>query len=372
LPKLIFQLNKIIFVGNARDFHAIDWYRTIKRICVNQEVIFATDLIYSEGHAQIVDQNDNITALYNIDRFLLDRQSSFGNVWRNLIKLFFFPVQVIALKKIARGNPDAVYHAHTMYYLFICWLAGIRYIGSPQGDEILIRPYKSSLYKYFAIQSLVAAEHLIVDSVNLQNGIRKLCGKEAEVFQYGIDVGGIQKALSNTNERDNVISIRAWYPLYRIMEIISTRNHSMPDQGLVFFFPFWEEGYKKEIEDSIKSIDINLGRLPTKEELYNVLVSGRLAISIPESDSSPRSVYEAIFCGCCVAVSYNLWIESLPACMRQRVYVVSLEDNDWFEKAVEYSYKVIQEPYIPSEEALNMFNQERSMKKVAIQYYGHN
>jgi hypothetical protein len=372
LPKLNFQLDKIIFVGNARDFHAIDWYRTIKRICVNQEVLFATDLIYSEGHAQIVDQSDNITNLYNIDSFLLDRQSSFGNVWRNLIKLFFFPVQVIALKKIARVNQDAVYHAHTMYYLFICWLTGIRYIGSPQGDEILIRPYKSSLYKYFAIQSLRAAEHLIVDSVNLQNGIRKLCGKEAVVIQYGIDVGGIQKALSNKNERDKVISIRAWYPLYRIKEIISARDRCRPVQRLVFFFPFWEEGYKKDIEDSIKSIDINLERLPTKDELYKVLVSSKLAISIPESDSSPRSVYESIFCGCCVAVSYNLWIESLPACMLKRVYVISLEDNDWFEKAVEHSLKVIQEPYIPSEEALNMFDQERSMKKVAIQYYGHN
>jgi len=362
-------LNKIIFIGNARDFHAIDWYRTIKRICVNQEVIFATDLIYSEGHAQIVDQSDNIRDLYNIDRFLLDRQSSFGNVWRNLIKLLFFPVQVIALKKIARGNPDAVYHAHTMYYLFICWLAGIRYIGSPQGDEILIRPYKSSLYKYFAIQSLQAAEHLIVDSVNLQNGIRKLCGKEAVVIQYGIDVGGIQKALSNKNERDKVISIRAWYPLYRIKEIISARNHCMPDQGLVFFFPFWEEGYKKEIEDSIKSIDVNLGRLPTKEELYKVLVSGRLAISIPESDSSPRSVYESIFCGCVVAVTYNPWIESLPACMKERIIVVDLDRHSWMEDALNSAKRILKKAYKPSLEAVEMFDQDLSMMKVAKKYY---
>jgi len=362
-------LNKIIFVGNARDFHAIDWYRTIKKICVNQEVVFATDLIHSEGHAHIVNQNDNIISLFNVDRFLLKRQSSLGNIWRNFVKLFFFPLQVGALKKLAKANPDSIYHAHTMYYLFICWIAGIKYIGSPQGDEILIRPYKSLFYKYFAKSSLKAAEHLIVDSVNLQNGIRKLCGKEAVVIQYGIDVHAINEATRDLVKRDKIISIRAWYPLYRIHEIIEARDRSISECGIVFFFPFWEDGYMDRILTSIKPVDKNLGRLPTKSELYETLASCTLAISIPESDSSPRSVYESIFCGCCVAVSYNLWIESLPACMRERVFVASLEDNKWFEKAVEHAQRVVQKPYIPSEEALNMFDQERSMNLVAKQFY---
>lgn len=362
-------MNKIIFVGNARDFHAIDWYRTIKRICVNQEVIFATDLIYSEGHSKIVDQNDNIKDLYNIDRFLLDRQSSFGNVWRNLIKLLFFPVQVIALKKIAKGNPDAVYHAHTMYYLFICWLAGIRYIGSPQGDEILIRPYKSSLYKYFAKQSLAAAEHLIVDSVNLQNGIRKLCGKEAEVIQYGIDVEAITKVMEDNYERLGIISIRAWYPLYRIEQIIKNRNKRLPNVALTFFFPFSEEGYVKKIISLSKVEDKILGRLSAKNDVYKILAQSELAISIPESDSSPRSVYEAIFCGCAVAVSYNSWIESLPLCMKARIIVVEINDPNWIYQALELAEKILISEYIPSNEAIEMFDQEQSMLKVANKFY---
>lgn len=364
-------MDKIIFVGNARDFHAIDWYRTIKRICVNKEVLFATDLIHSEGHARIVNQDDKIIDLFNVDRFLLSGQSAFGNIWRNLIKLLFFPVQVLFLKRLVKSNPDAVYHAHTMYYLFICWIAGIRYIGSPQGDEILIRPYQSFLYKYFAQKSLKAAEHLIVDSVNLQNGIRKLSNKEAAVIQYGIDVDGIQNTIKDITSRESVTSIRALYPLYRVHEIIEARNLENPEKEIVFFYPFWEEGYKERILSSLKGGDKNLGRIPTKSELYKTLASTMLAISIPESDSSPRSVYESIFCGCCVAVSYNLWIESLPECMRERVFIADLEDENWLNKAIEHAGSVVKKAYIPSEKALNMFDQERSMRQVAEQYYGY-
>ena len=119
----------------------------------------------------------------------------------------------------------------------------------------------------------------------------------------------------------------------------------------------------------LQPIDINRGRIPMKSEMYSVLASALLAISIPESDSSPRSVYESIFSGCCVATTYNPWIKSLPDCMRKRVYIVEIEDKQWFKKAIEYAKIVVKEPYYPSEKALEMFDQERSMKKVAQKFY---
>ena len=92
--------------------------------------------------------------MFNIDRWLFRKQSAYGNVWRNCMKLFFFPLQVACLKKIAKQYPHAIFHAHTMYYLFIAWLSGIEYIGSPQGDEILIRPYQSKIYHFQVRTSL--------------------------------------------------------------------------------------------------------------------------------------------------------------------------------------------------------------------------
>lgn len=364
--------NEIIFLGNARDFHAIDWFRMIKKICHDRSVIFATDLIESEGHTKLVNDEDLVIQLVNIDKFLLKGQSSFGNIWRNIIKLLFFPFQVIKLKRLAKKYPNAIFHAHTMYYLFIGWLAKIKYIGSPQGDEILIRPFQSKLYHYFSIKALLAADYLIVDSLNLKNGIKNLCGKESDVIQYGIDVATIQSiVLDNNHPRELIVSIRALYPLYRIDEILEGRDQSEFKSPITMFYPFWEDNYKETILSKLNSNDEHLGRLPSKEDIYRILANSKMAISIPKSDSSPRSVYESIFCGCCVVVTYNPWIESVSPCMRERIFVVDLEDKHWFDKALNYASEVIKKPYIPSNEALNMFDQESSMRLVAKKYYNN-
>jgi len=253
--------------------------------------------------------------------------------------------------------------------MFLCWVARINYIGTPQGSEILVRPYRSKIYKFFAIKSLLAADHIIVDSSNLQNTILKLCGRNSTVIQNGIDVSSISQHIKNSNIRKNIVSFRGLYPNYRIEEIFKARNHCRKRIPLILFYPFWEDGYKEIILKNLEQGDLNLGRIPTKAEMYKLLSSSLLAISIPASDSSPRSVYEAIFCGCCVAVTYNTWIDSLPACMKSRLFIVDLEDNDWIDKAIEYANLITKTPYKPSEIALDMFDERRTMKTVADLFY---
>lgn len=114
--------------------------------------------------------------------------------------------------------------------------------------------------------------------------------------------------------------------------------------------------------------DDDLGRLD-KNDMYRLLSESFLVISIPESDSSPRSVYESIFSGCCVAVTYNQWIESLPQCMKNRLFIVDLDDPLWLEKAFEFAKKCVLVPYVPSEEALEMFDQRKSIGKVIEKLY---
>ena len=55
-----------------------------------------------------------------------------------------------------------------MYYILLCWLAKSKYISSPQGDEILIRPQKSFFYRYFSKKALLNSFEIIVDSQNLK------------------------------------------------------------------------------------------------------------------------------------------------------------------------------------------------------------
>ena len=361
-------MDTLFFVGGARDYHAFDWYRTVKEICAKKRVVFITDLISSEGYEKLVDESDEVIELFNIDRFLLSKQSRYGNLWRNFVKLFFFPVQAWRLRTIARNNPDAVFHAHTMYYMFLCWIAHIRYIGTTQGSEILVRTKRSKLYRYFAVKSLRAAQHLIIDSVSMQQQIMELSGKESTVIQNGIDVDAISRVIAAPRERENVVSIRGFTPLYRINEIFDGRDHSVQKPRLHFIYPFSEDVYKARVSKRLEEGDVDLGRI-SRTKMYELLAGTKLAVSIPVSDSSPRSVYEAVFCGCCVAVTYHRWIDVLPDCMRARLILVNLEDESWFGNALQFADSVSPVPYVPTEAALDMFDQRRTMKVVADRFY---
>lgn len=363
-------MREIIFVADGRDFHARDWYLTVKEVSSPRKVIYVTDLIESEGCVRLVDEDDIIINLFNIDRLLVKKKSKLGNVWRNFIKVFIFPVQVPRLKKVIKDYPKAVVHAHTMYYMFLCWVAKIEYIGTPQGSEILVRPYRSAIYKFFAKKVLLAARQIVVDSVNLQNSMLRLCGKTSTVIQNGINSEEIKRNVTNFKEpRTKIASIRGLYQNYRIEEIFKARDRCSFFIPILFFYPFAEAGYKKNLLKRITEKDIDLGRIEKKSKMYQILGTTLLAISIPESDSSPRTVYESIFCGCCVAVTNNLWIESVPECMKARILVVDIEDELWLEKAIEQAQIITKEPFVPTEKALNSFDQKRSMKTVVDLFY---
>ncbi|TYO98354.1 glycosyltransferase involved in cell wall biosynthesis [Geothermobacter ehrlichii] len=362
------QEKEIIIVGNARSYHAIDWYRTIKNICNNKNVLLATDLIDSESYLKIVREDDRLIDLYNIDWLLFDRQTSAGNLWRNFIKFIFIPIQVVKINDIRKKYPKAIYHAHSMYYMLLCWLARIKFIGTPLGSEVLVRSDKSSVYRYFAIKSLMAASHILVDSENLKNKIYDLCGKKAIVIQNGIDVSAIKGLQTKNTKRSKVLSIRAIVPLYRIEAILEARDASKMKPSISFIYPFWADDYKRIIMSKLDPGDSDLGRL-SRGQMYELLTSTALAISIPKSDSSPRSVYEAIFCGCCVAVTYNPWIENLPSCMRSRLYVVDIEDEEWLDKAYDFALSITKKPFKPSQMALDLFDQKKTMKKVVETFY---
>jgi len=337
-------------------------------------VPFATDLVESEGHLKLLRPTDPVIDLFNIDRLLFARQSTGGNIWRNLVKAAMIPLQVWKTRRIAKANThhaNLVFHAHSMYYLWICWLAGVDYVCTPQGSEILVRPGKSRIYRYLAIKALLAAKAVSVDSVNMQNRIKEMGGGRSILIQNGIDVSAILKTTASVpRERSKIVSNRGLYPLYRIDQILAGRARSAPDLPITFSYPSWEDNYKAKCFRALQRGDADLGRLPTRQQMYELLVQTLLVVSIPGSDSSPRSVYEAVFCGCCVAVVYNPWIDEIPDCMKARLHSVDLADADWFGKAVDRARIVTRSPYVPSDCALELFDQKRSLKRLAELCYG--
>ena len=138
----------LVFLCGARDFHAMDWYRSAQYELSPNRISILTDLIAGEGFKKITNKNDRIYKLIIIDRFLFKNQSMIGDLWRNIIKLLFLPIQVYLIKKHNKSNPNSIYYAHSMYYLWLAYLANVSFFGTPQGSDILIKPFKSAFYKF--------------------------------------------------------------------------------------------------------------------------------------------------------------------------------------------------------------------------------
>ncbi len=361
-------MKNIIILGGARDYHVMDWYRTIRSLVPNRDVKMLTDLIGGEGFDVIANENDKIENLFIIDNFLLSKQSRLGNIWRNIFKLLVLPIQIFYLKKYVSKNPNTIYHAQPMYYMLLCWLSGMKFIGTPQGSEILVRPDNSKLYKFLAIKILQNAKYITVDSLSMQKKIYELSGVEAMIIQYGIDIQGLSKYINKNQKREKITSIRGMTDLYRIDEILRSKNSSQCKIPINFIYPFGEESYKIDVVSNFTEEDNDLGRL-NKENMYELLSQTKLVISIPKSDSSPRSVYESIFLGAVVAITYNGYYDVLPKCMKDRIYIVDLENDNWYDEAVKFSDKISSNHYLPSQEALEMFDQNISMQKVIEKLY---
>ena len=56
--------------------------------------------------------------------------------------------------------------------------------------------------------------------------------------------------------------------------------------------------------------------------------------------------------------------------MRTRIIVVEINNKYWFEEAIRESNKILEKTYVPSIEALELFDEVESMKCVCKKFYG--
>lgn len=362
-------MKSIFFVASARDYHAMDWYRIVKRLCPQRKVAVVTDLIVGEGFEKIVNADDEVVLLFPTDKALFSDQSRLGNLWRNIVKLAVVPILALRLKALSRAHDEPIFHAHSMYYIFLCWIARVEFIATPMGSDVLVRPDHSRVYRCFTIKALRSAASITVDSVALQEKIFQLCGVPSVIIQNGIDAEKTKPCRESVNNRSRVLSMRGFDPNYRILDLVRARNQAKVKMKLDFIYPFYERNYRDLVKAKLYDSDEDYGRVG-KNHMYQLFSESLIAISIPISDSSPRSVYESIFCGCCVAVSPGKWLEALPSCMKSRIFIVDIMSPTWFDDALIFARNVCSIPFVPSTEAIQAYDENEAMKSVCRKFYG--
>lgn len=355
----------IIFICSPACYHATDWYKSAKSILVDYDFLIVSDVKEGEGLNYLLSDDDKISYLLRIDWLLTSSRTPFGNIWRNFLKLFLSPLQVILLRRELKKHKNAAVHAHGMYFMFLAALAGVRYVGTPQGSEILVRPDNSLLYRLFSKIALLNATYCTVDSIAMQEKSRLLYGNSPILIQNGINLNSIQKAIDSYKsiKRFRFTSIRGFAKLYRIDQLLTNRNDKLPLLPLTFIYPFADNDYMNELKNLINKFDENLGRLD-RNKMYTLLAESKVVFSIPRSDSSPRSVYEAIFLGCVVVITYQPYYDNLPDCMKERIVIADLTNGNWLSDSIRVAEEIATKNFSPTNDACELFDQEKSFLKL--------
>ena len=238
-----------------------------------------------------------------------------------LISAKYYAYKIDAL--IKSENIEIV-HAHNLYYGYVASFlkAKVPIIFTPMGSDIIIHAQNNIIYKHMARKAFDKAAVVTGDSLLLQKKGFEVGAKVEKnyIIQNGVD-SSIFYPKENSLKKDFRIacdeflffSPRAITPLYNI-HIILDALHKLKQSNhrfkCMFSYAFGGE-YYSELKKKVNTLGLEnnviwLGYIKYEDMplYYNAC---DLAISVPNSDSSPKSVYEAMFCGKPVIISDLEW-----------------------------------------------------------------
>jgi glycosyltransferase involved in cell wall biosynthesis len=224
------------------------------------------------------------------------------------------------LRRLAGDVSPHVVHAH---YLvedpFYAVLAGVRpLVATAWGSDVLV-PKRVSLLR----TRLVArrAELLTADSQTLLDALARLGADRSRLrlINWGVDLDLFSPGRAEARRRLDlpdvpiVLAPRALKPVYNPETIVDAFGHlagEFPDALLVLkhYGPL-----PPELADVAGRDDVRLVGHVSTEELADYFRAANVCVSIPSSDSSPRTVWEAMACGCPCVLSDLPWVRELIA-----------------------------------------------------------
>lgn len=312
------QKLKILYIASAADWHVDLWVQYFaKRHSV---FLFSDKENYLENQ-----QYHNVKISYSegfIGRYLNLLNSKSQKLYQ-LNKLISVKQFAKKIDFIVENNLIDVVHAHSLYYGFLASFISkkVPVIFTPMGSDIILNAQTNNIYKFMAKRAFAKANIITSDSELLRKKGHKVGARKQNSFiiQNGVDTSifyPTKKNKKNTYKKSNetlIFSPRGMMPIYNI-DIIIEALKILVEEGLniklMICFPFGND-YGEEMKAKINKYGLNkkviwLNRLTYKEmaKFYNI---ADIVVSVPSSDSSPKSVYESMFCGTPVVVSDLDW-----------------------------------------------------------------
>lgn len=255
---------------------------------------------------------------YVPEKKLGNQKVSFGY---NLLRL---PLIIKELKKIIKKISPDIIHAHmiTPCGLWAALCGFHPFVITPQGSDVIILARENLIYKLITRFVLKKADIITSDSFVLQDAIYECGGKQSKthIIQNGVDLtvfkpGNYKNAIRERHgfgDAPLILSNRGITPLYNIdciIKSIPSVLQTFPDAKFLFCYSYSSlvPDLKKLASSLGVSDSIIFNGFVKYEDMPFYQAAADINVSVPSSDSSPSSVYEAMACGTPVIISELPW-----------------------------------------------------------------
>lgn len=310
---------KILYLASSADFHVDLWVKYFKE---NNKVF-----LFSDSQNYLQDQRfQNVKLIKSVGLFgqFLNKLNSKNKKLYQLNKLLSVKIFSSQIDEVVKKYKINIIHAHSLYFGYLNYFikSNIPRIFTPMGSDVIIHAQGNVIYKHMARKAFAGSEIVTNDSSILQKKgfLVGASRKENYVIQNGVDSNIFYPKKNNLKRKYNLgnndillFSPRALEPLYNIDIVIkaiknlTSKNFSIK---CIFTYAFGNEYFDKLKKISKElNLENNLIWLGFKNynEMAKLYNASDIVISIPNSDSSPKSVYEAMFCKKPVIVSDLEW-----------------------------------------------------------------
>lgn len=314
---------KILYLSSSSDWHIDLWTQYFAKkhsVCLfSDKENYLKDQTF-EG----VEINHSVGLLGSILNIFRIKSHKLFQI-NKFISARYYAFKIDAL--IKSKNIEVV-HAHNLYYGYVASFlkAKIPVIFTPMGSDIIIHAQDNPIYKHMAHRAFRKADVVTSDSLLLQDRGYQVGAKPERnyIIQNGVDSSifypkdnSLKKEFHVGEDEFLFFSPRAITPLYNI-DVILDSLHILKEANLKFkcMFSFAFGGqYYLQLKRKVTTLGLDdyviwLGYIEYKDMplYYN---ASDLVISVPSSDSSPKSVYEAMFCGKPIIISDLGWSHEL-------------------------------------------------------------
>lgn len=314
---------KILYLGSSSDWHIDLWAQHFTK----HHLVY----LFSDKENYLDDQSFEAVAVSHSAGLFGATLNFFGITSHKLFqinKLISAKYYAFKVDALIKSEKIEVVHAHNLYYGYVASFlkSQVPVIFTPMGSDIIIHAQENFIYKHMAHRAFRKAVAVTGDSLLVQKRGYKVGAKveKNHIIQNGVDSSifypkdnFLKKEFHIGKDELLIFSPRAITPLYNIDVIIDSlymlkeTNHKFK---CMFSFAFGGEYYselkQKVVALGLENYVIWLGYIKY-EDMQLYYNASDLVISVPSSDSSPKSVYEAMFCGKPIIISDLEWSHEL-------------------------------------------------------------